>query len=218
MHGESSKPAVCTRLEPTSRVRLRADHEPLVSFPYLKVLGAALSVILGVFSVPVNAQQPFKTNDAPTVEKGVRQVQFLNSFDRMDESLTPLSKQNWANLSLGLGISQQMEVGIAIPYLAVGGTAWKHGIGDLEVNAKVQMFQHRPVADGPASASPPKLSSQLEIQNSLLEADSWTGRLTEQKKSQLPGIVHCRAAGRFHSRERGTHPCRLGVLCAQHLA
>lgn len=113
-------------------------------FPILKILAAALPVLLGVLPATVNAQQPFKTNDAATVEKGFWQVQFLNSFDRMDESLTPLSKQNWANRSLGFGISPKMEVGIAIPYLAVGGTAWEHGIGDMEVNAKVQIAPARP--------------------------------------------------------------------------
>ena len=68
----------------------------------LRELIIALPVILCIVLTNAHAQQPFNTNDAPTIEKGNWQFQFLNSYDFLNESVAPLKKQNWANFALRL--------------------------------------------------------------------------------------------------------------------
>lgn len=100
----------------------------------------ALSLILLLLPTSMHSQQPFNTNDARTIEKGQWQFQFLNSFDWLNESVAPKSKQNWANFSLGYGLCQRMEVGIVVPHLAIRENAWNAGVGDTELAAKVQLI------------------------------------------------------------------------------
>ena len=116
----------------------------------VKELLIALPVILGIVLTNAHAQQPFNSNDAPTIEKGNWQFQFLNSYDSLNESVAPLKKQNWANFALGYGVTRSVEVGIAVPYLAIGGNAWNYGVGDIELNAKIQVVPIDPERSRPA--------------------------------------------------------------------
>jgi hypothetical protein len=36
-----------------------------------------------------------------------------------------------------------MEIGIAVPHIAIRSTGWDHGIGDMELNSKIQIIAHR---------------------------------------------------------------------------
>ena len=116
----------------------------------LERIDIALPVILGIVLTNAHAQQPFNSNDAPTIEKGNWQFQFLNSYDLLNESVAPLKKQNWANFALGYGVTRRVEVGIAVPHLAIGGNAWNYGVGDTELNAKVQVVPIDPERSRPA--------------------------------------------------------------------
>jgi hypothetical protein len=116
----------------------------------VKGLIVALPMVLGFVPTNTNAQQPFNTNDAPTIDKGNWQFQFLNSYDWLNKSVAPLSKQNWANVSLGYGVTRRMEVGVVIPHLAIRETAWNAGIGDTELLAKVQIIPVEPERRRPA--------------------------------------------------------------------
>ena len=116
----------------------------------LKELIIALPVILSIVLTNAHAQQPFNSNDAPTIEKGSWQFQFLNSYDFLNESVAPLKKQNSANFALGYGVTRRVEVGIAVPHLAIGGNSWNYGVGDTELNAKVQVLPVNPERSRPA--------------------------------------------------------------------
>jgi hypothetical protein len=109
----------------------------------LKELIIGLPVVVGLALTDAHAQQPFNSNDAPTIEKGNWQFQFLNSYDLLNESVAPLKKQNWANFALGYGVTRRFEVGISVPHLAIGGNGWNYGVGDTELNAKVQIVHYR---------------------------------------------------------------------------
>ncbi len=144
---------------------------------FLRGLIIALPTVLGFVPTNTHAQQPFNTDRCSTIEKGNWQFQFLNSYDWLNESVAPLSKQNWANFSLGYGVTQRMEVGIVVPHLAVRGSAWNYGIGDTELNAKVQIIPVEPERRRPAVSIATKVEfptgdSQKSLGSGYVDWDS----------------------------------------------
>jgi hypothetical protein len=95
------------------------------------------------------AQQPFNNDDSPTVPKKKWQFEFLESFDWLSPKLYPRTRQNTANFSISYGLTDRFEVGLAVPHLAIRSNRWDHGIGDLELNSKIQLIPHRPGGDTP---------------------------------------------------------------------
>jgi hypothetical protein len=143
----------------------------------LKELIIALPVVLGLALTSAHARQPFNSNDAPTIEKGNWQFQFLNSYDLLNESVAPLKKQNWANFALGYGVMQRVEVGIAVPHLAIGGNVWNYRVGDTELNAKVQVVPIDPEGSRPAVSIATKVEFPTGDSNNLWEVVMWIGTI-----------------------------------------
>ncbi len=103
-------------------------------------------ILVGVFHCAFcysRAQQPFNNDDAPTVPKGKWQFEFLESYDWLSKKLYPRKKQNTANFSLTYGVADRLEIGIAVPHIAIRSTGWDHGIGDTELNSKIQIIPHK---------------------------------------------------------------------------
>jgi len=134
------------------------------------------------------AQQPFNGNDAPTIENGKWQFQFLNSGDLLGPSFRPLTQQGTSNFSLGYGLSDWMELGIAIPHIGLKEKKWRMGIGDLELNTKVKLIGPAPEHPGrPAISVASKLefptgnrrkgfgSGRYDWDNTLIVETQWLG-------------------------------------------
>jgi len=75
---------------------------------------AALALFY-VLPVALRAQQPFATDDADTTERGEFHLEFLNDFDVLQESSYPARMQNTGNLTVDYGLTEHIQLGVAIP-------------------------------------------------------------------------------------------------------
>jgi hypothetical protein len=123
--------------------------------PSLRVL--SILALLFFLSIPAVSQQPFVTDDADVTPKGRFHLEFSNEFDWLQRGSLPNVKQNTADLALGYGLFERVEIGIAAPFLTIinqVGTVPQRvtGIGDLNISLKYNFLRERENSRRPALA------------------------------------------------------------------
>src|SRR5690242_17356046 len=106
-------PAICCR---SRSARRSSRSSARVRRSRVRALVAV--VIVGAASV-VSAQQPFYTDDASTTEKYRFHFEFFNEFDRLQTEQFPNNHQNTANYKLNYGLTNNVELDVDNPYLAI---------------------------------------------------------------------------------------------------
>jgi hypothetical protein len=106
---------------------------------------------------PLQAQQPFVTDDSDTTPKGRFHFEFSNELDWLHRSSLPNVRQNTASFELGYGLFKDVEIGIEIPLLTIFNTAGVvprrvSGGGDTNVAMKYNFLKERENSRVPAMA------------------------------------------------------------------
>ena len=108
-------------------------------------------------SVPALSQQPFVTDDADVTPRGRFHFEFSNEFDLLQRDSFPNLKQNTADIELDYGLFENLEIGIAAPFLTIINDAGitprrVTGIGDINVSVKYNFLRERENSRRPALA------------------------------------------------------------------
>lgn len=103
------------------------------------------------------AQQPFLTDDADTTPKGKFHFEFSNEFDLLQRSAFPNLKQNTADFELDYGLFENVEIGLAGPWLTIINDPSAQfrrpsGIGDMNLSLKYNFWREREGKRRPAMA------------------------------------------------------------------
>jgi hypothetical protein len=114
--------------------------------------------------VPVQAQQPFNTDDADVTQKGKFHFEFSNEFDRLPHSSYPNRRQNTADFELDYGLFKRVEIGVESPLLTIfnaPGTGPRRvaGIGDTNLTVKYNFREEQEGSRWPAMS----VSVNLEL-------------------------------------------------------
>lgn len=121
----------------------------------LRVL--SILALLFFLSIPAVSQQPFVTDDADVTPKGRFHFEFSNEFDWLQRESLPSVKQNTADMELGYGLFERVEVSLAAPFLTIINQAGSvphrvTGIGDLNISLKYNFLRERENSRRPALA------------------------------------------------------------------
>jgi len=122
-----------------------------------KFNSALLFISCLCFSFNAQAQQPFITDDADTTPKGKFHFEFSNEFDWLQPSAFPSLRQNTADFEIDFGLHEDVEVGVAVPVLAIfndRGIVPRRftGLGDMNLSVKYNFLKEREKSRRPALA------------------------------------------------------------------
>jgi hypothetical protein len=113
-----------------------------------------LAILIIVLSSSIFAQQPFVTDDADVTPKRQFHLEFSNQFDWLNRGAFPALRQNTADVELGYGLFEGVEVSIAVPVITIinasGTTQGVIGMGDTSLALKYNFLVERQNSRRPA--------------------------------------------------------------------
>ena len=116
-----------------------------------------LATLLAVLPSISSAQQPFITDDTDVTPKRKFHLEFSNQFDWLSRDAFPSLRQNTADVELGYGLFDGVEISIAAPFITIFNAAGTNprrpaGIGDASLSVKYNFLTETEKSRRPALA------------------------------------------------------------------
>jgi hypothetical protein len=157
-----------------------------------------------LFALPINAQQPFFTDDADVALYHHWHLETSNEYDFLPSSSAPSLRQDTQTIKFSYGLFGNCEVGMDFPFIAIfnaqnSGLGTPFGLGDTDYSIKYNFRKEKPGSNWPAitaslNIEPPTGNAKLKLGSGL--TDYYLNSIF-QKALSAKNILHVNAGATF---------------------